>query len=64
MKQGETMCYYRARGGQKSVYITIIYDNNILRESIIQNHECNYKQPLNNENSSDYPTTQRSTFSA
>ncbi len=39
MRLGETMCYYRARGGQKSVYITIVYENDTLRESIIQYHE-------------------------
>lgn len=38
MKAGETMCYYRARGGEKSIYITVLYDNNQLRESIIQNY--------------------------
>lgn len=38
MKTGETMCYYRARGGEKSVYITMLYDKNQLRESIIQNY--------------------------
>lgn len=38
MKTGETMCYYRARGGEKSIYITVLYDNNQLRESIIQNY--------------------------
>ncbi len=37
MKAGETICYYRARGGSKSVYITMLYDKNQLRGSIIQN---------------------------
>nr|WP_302599932.1 hypothetical protein [uncultured Cellulosilyticum sp.] len=41
MRRGETMCYYRAKGGQKSVYVTIVYENDILRESIIQHHEEN-----------------------
>ena len=41
MRPGETMCYYRARGGQKSVYITIVYENDTLRESIIQHNEGN-----------------------
>lgn len=39
MRAGETMCYYRARGGAKSVYITIVYENNILRESIVERRE-------------------------
>ncbi len=38
MKAGETMCYYRARGGEKSVYVTMLYDKNQLRGSIIQNY--------------------------
>ncbi len=47
MRPGETMCYYRARGGQKSVYVTIIYENDILRESIIQHHEGKQQESLN-----------------
>lgn len=43
MRPGETMCYYRARGGQKSVYVTIVYENDTLRESIIQRHEENHQ---------------------
>lgn len=38
MKAGETMCYYRARGGEKSIYVTILYDKDQLRGSIIQNY--------------------------
>lgn len=37
MRRGETICYYRARGGQTSVYVTMLYDKNQLRGSIIQN---------------------------
>lgn len=44
MRPGETMCYYRARGGQKSVYVTIVYENDTLRESIIQRHEGNHQK--------------------
>lgn len=46
MRPGETMCYYRAKGGQKSVYVTIVYENNILRESIIQHHEENHQNAV------------------
>lgn len=41
MKKGETICYYRARGGQKNIYITLLYHNDKLRESIIENCKSN-----------------------
>lgn len=37
MKRGETICYYRARGGEKSIYITMLYHKDKLRGSIIAN---------------------------
>lgn len=37
MKRGETICFYRARGGEKSVYITMLYHKNKLRGSIVEN---------------------------
>lgn len=37
MKRGETICYYRAKGGAKNVYITILYHKDKLRGSIIEN---------------------------
>lgn len=49
MRQGETMCYYRARGGQKSVYVTLMYENDYLRESIIHKQESieeSYRQGI------------------
>lgn len=39
MKTGETMCYYRAPGGGKSIYVTMLYHKNQLRGSIIQNYD-------------------------
>ena len=39
MRPGETMCYYRARGGERSVYVTIVYEKDTLRGSIIQRQE-------------------------
>lgn len=39
MKSGEAICYYRARGGEKSVYVTVLYDDKHLRSSVIQNYE-------------------------
>lgn len=56
MRPGETMCYYRARGGQKSVYVTIVYENNILRESIIQCHEVHNQNMIQE----DYDLAQQS----
>ena len=38
MKKGETICYYRPRGGGKNIYITMLYQNDKLRGSIIQSH--------------------------
>ena len=37
MKKGETICYYRARGGGKNIYITVLYHKDKLRGSIIEN---------------------------
>ena len=37
MKRGETICYYRARGGEKNIYITMLYHKDKLRGSIIEN---------------------------
>lgn len=37
MKKGETICYYRARGGEKNIYITMLYHKDKLRGSIIEN---------------------------
>lgn len=37
MKKGETICYYRPRGGGKNIYITMLYQKDKLRGSIIQN---------------------------
>ena len=45
MKAGETMCYYRARGGEKSIYVTMLYDKNQLRGSIIQNYNPQILKP-------------------
>lgn len=39
MRRGETICYYRARGGEKNVYITMLYHNDKLRERIIANNK-------------------------
>lgn len=39
MKKGETICYYRARGGEKNIYITILYNKDKLIESIIEKNE-------------------------
>lgn len=39
MKKGETICYYRARGGEKNVYITMLYHKDKLRESMTQNYK-------------------------
>lgn len=39
MKRGETICYYRARGGEKNVYITMLYHKDKLRGSIIENRK-------------------------
>jgi len=39
MKKGETICYYRARGGEKNIYITMLYDKDKLRGSIIENRK-------------------------
>ena len=47
MKTGETICYYRARGGQRSVYVTVLYDNNHLRSSVIQNYEPSHMKTVN-----------------
>ena len=39
MKSGETVCFYRARGGGRSIYVTMLYDkNDLIRGSIMQNH--------------------------
>lgn len=43
MKKGETICYYRPRGGGKNIYITMLYQNNKLRGSIIQHHNTTSK---------------------
>lgn len=37
MKRGETICYYRARGGEKNIYVTMLYHKDKLRGSIIAN---------------------------
>lgn len=39
MRKGETICYYRARGGGKNVYITMLYHKDKLRGSIIENRK-------------------------
>lgn len=39
MRKGETICYYRARGGEKNVYVTMLYHKDKLRGSIIENHK-------------------------
>lgn len=39
MKRGETICYYRARGGEKNVYITMLYYKDKLRGSIIEKNK-------------------------
>lgn len=39
MKKGETICYHRARGGEKNVYVTMLYHKDKLRGSIIENHK-------------------------
>lgn len=39
MKKGETICYYRARGGEKNIYITMFYHKDKLRERIIENYK-------------------------
>jgi len=39
MKRGETICYYRARGGEKNIYITMLYHKDKLRGSIIENYK-------------------------
>lgn len=39
MKKGETICYYRARGGEKNIYITMLYHKDKLRGSIIENRK-------------------------
>ena len=39
MKRGETICFYCARGGEKTVYITMLYDKDKLRGSIIENRK-------------------------
>lgn len=39
MKKGETICYYRARGGEKNIYITVLYDKDKLIENIVEKHE-------------------------
>lgn len=36
MRRGETICYYRPRGGRKNIYVTLLYDEEKLRSSIIQ----------------------------
>lgn len=41
MKRGETICYYRARGGAKNIYITMLYDKDQLRGSIIEKNKTN-----------------------
>ena len=48
MKTGETICYYRARGGEKSVYVTMLYHKNQLRGSIMQNYEPQLTRPVSN----------------
>lgn len=37
MKKGETICYYRARGGGRDVYVAMLYHKDKLRGSIIEN---------------------------
>lgn len=39
MKKGETICYYRARGGEKNIYVTVLYDKDKLIESIVEKKE-------------------------
>ena len=39
MKNGETICYYRARGGEKNLYIAMLYHKDKLRGSIIENRK-------------------------
>ena len=48
MKSGETVCYYRARGGERSVYVTVLYDENHLRSSVIQNYEPSHIKNIKN----------------
>ena len=39
MKKGETICYYRARGGERNVYITMLYHKDKLRGNMIESHK-------------------------
>lgn len=42
MRRGETICFYRARGGEKTVYITMLYHKNKLRGSIVENNRSQH----------------------
>ncbi len=55
MKSGEAICYYRARGGERSVYVTVLYDENHLRSSVIQNYEPSHMKNIKLNNNTAIP---------